>query len=116
MTTSLKWIATAVAATVLSLTSFSSSAASAADSAPAKTVKVWDLDLAKARDVQTLYERVKQAANDVCRDEARRYRRATRRAAPLGWREQCVNGAVNAAVDEAGNRRLAALHAPSSLF
>lgn len=115
MSTSLKWIATAAAAAALSLTAFSSSA-SAAEDASTRAVKVWDLDLAKSADVQTLYERVKQAANDVCRDEENRYRRGTRRAPPLGWREQCVSDAVDAAVNEAGNRRLAALHTPSSLL
>ena len=84
------------------------------DDAPTKSVKVWDLDLAKASDVQTLYERVQQAANDVCRDEAQRYRRGTRRAAPLGWRERCVNDAIDEAVNDVGNRRLAALHTPAS--
>lgn len=110
MNTSLKWIASLAVATAASLTSFSGSAASLADDMPAKTVKVWDLDLAKSADVQTLYERVQQAANDVCRDEAKRYRRGTRRPAPVGWREQCVNDAVDAAVGDAGNRRLATLH------
>lgn len=115
MNTSLKWIASIAVATAASLTTFSSSAASVVNDAPAKGVKVWDLDLAKSTDVQALYERVRQAANDVCRDEAKRYRRGTRRPAPLGWREQCVNDAVDAAVSEVGNRRLAALHTLASV-
>ena len=112
MTTSLKCIATVAAAAALSLTSFSSNAASVVqnDDAPTRTVKVWDLDLGKSADVQALYERVQQAANEVCRAEKQRYWRDTRRMAPLGWREQCVNDAVDAAVGEVGNRRLAALH------
>lgn len=110
MNTSLKWITAFAVGTALSLTSLSSSEASVANDAPAKRVKVWDLDLAESADVQTLYERVQSAAHDVCRDEAQRYRRGTRRAAPLGWREQCVNDAVNEAISDLGNRRLAALH------
>lgn len=110
MNTSLKWIASLAVGAAMSLTSFSSSAATIADDAPAKRVKVWDLDLAKSTDVQTLYERVQNAANEVCRDEAQRYRRGTRRAAPLGWRERCVSDAVDEAVTELANRRLAALH------
>lgn len=110
MNTSLKWIASLAAATAVSLTSFSSSAAGAAEDAPARSVKVWDLDLADSADVQTLYERVQEAANDVCREEAQRYRRGTRRAAPFGWQERCVSDAVDGAISELGNRRLAALH------
>ena len=110
MNTSRKWITALVFATAMSLTSVASGAASIANDAPAKRVKVWDLDLASSADVQTLYERVQKAANDVCRDEAQRYRRDTRRPAPLGWRERCVDDAVNEAIDEVGNRRLAALH------
>ena len=74
-----------------------------------KTVKMWDLDLAKSEDVQALYARVREAAGDVCRAEARRYRNGTRRPAPLGWRERCVADAVDAAVREVGERRLAIL-------
>lgn len=110
MNTSLKWIASLAAATAASLTPFASSAQSVTDDAPAKTVKVWDLDLADSADVATLYERVQEAAIDVCREEAQRYRRGTRRAAPLGWRERCVSDAVDEAISEVGNRRLAALH------
>lgn len=118
MSTSQKWLASLAAAAAMSLASFSSSAASVADDAPAKSVKVWDLDLADSADVQTLYERVQKAANDVCRDEAQRYRRGTRRPAPLGWRERCVNDAVEEAVSDVGNRRLVALHTrgPSRLL
>jgi UrcA family protein len=70
-------------------------------------VKTWDLDFAKAADVQTFYARVRDAAHDVCAAEARRYWSSTRRAAPSGWREQCVNDAVDSAVREVGNRGLA---------
>lgn len=114
MNTSLKWIASLAIGTAVSLTSFASGAAEVAADAPTKRVKVWDLDLAKAADVQELYERVQEAANEVCRDEAQRYRRGTRRAAPLGWRERCVNDAIDEAVSDVGSRRLAALHTPAS--
>ena len=109
MTTSLKLISSFVVATAASLVSFSSSAADA--DAISRTVKMWDLDLAKAEDVQTLYERVREAANAVCRAEARRHLGNTRMPAPLGWTERCAAEAVDAAVREVGNRRLVALHA-----
>ena len=108
MTTSLKLIASLAAAAAASLASFSSSAADAADTgAQSRAVKMWDLDLAKSEDVQTLYARVREAANDVCRTEARRHWATTRRSVPFGWTERCVDDAVEAAVREVGNRRLA---------
>jgi UrcA family protein len=111
MTTSLKLISSFIVATAASLVSFSSGAADAADAdAFSRDVKMWDLDLAKSEDVQTLYERVREAANDVCRAEARRHLGNTRRQAPLGWTERCAAEAVDAAVREVGNRRLVALH------
>lgn len=113
MTISYKLISSsvAVAVAVASLICFSSSAADlAGGAAHSRDVKMWDLDLANANDVQTLYERVREAANEVCRAEARRYWAATRRAAPYGWTERCVADAVEAAVRDVGNRRLAALH------
>jgi UrcA family protein len=73
-------------------------------------VKMWDLDLAKTEDVQTLYERVREAANAVCHAEARRHWANTRRPAPLGWTARCVDDAVEAAVRDVGNRHLATLH------
>jgi UrcA family protein len=72
-----------------------------------KTVKTWDLDFAKAEDVQTFNARVREAANDVCAAEARQHWSSTRRPVPSRWRERCVNDAVDAAVREVGNRRLA---------
>ena len=111
MTTSLKLIASLVIATAASLVSFSSGAADVTDgSGYSRNVKMWDLDLAKSEDVQALYERVREAANDVCQEEARRHWANTRRAAPPGWTERCTNDAVDAAVRDVGNRRLAALH------
>ena len=107
MTASQKWISSLAVAAALSLLSLSSNAAETNNSAPSKTVKTWDLDFAKAADVQTFNARVRDAANDVCAAEARRYWSSTRRAAPSGWREQCVNDAVDAAVREVGNRGLA---------
>jgi len=110
MNTSRYWIASLTAATVVLFALPSSAADGERDTAVSKTVKMWDLDLAKSGDVQTLYSRVHAAANDVCRAEARRYRVGTRRMPPLGWSEQCVSDAVDAAVREVGNRRLATLH------
>jgi len=111
MTTSLKLLSSLVAAAAASLVSFSSGAADVADDAAfSRDVKMWDLDLAKSEDVQTLYERVREAANDVCRAETRRNWANTRRPAPFGWTERCVADAVEAAVRDVGNRRLATLH------
>jgi UrcA family protein len=108
MNTSHTWIAAFAAAAVASIASLPSNAAEpAGKSAISRTVKIWDLDFAKTQDVQTFNARVRDAANDVCTDEARRHWLTTRRAVPSGWREQCVNDAVEAAVREVGNRRLA---------
>ena len=108
MTVSHKWVVSLAAAAAVSLLSLSANAAErVSDSALSKTVKTWDLDLAKSDDVQTLNARLRGAANDVCSAEARRHWSSTRRAVPLGWRERCVNDAVEAAVRDVGNRRLA---------
>jgi len=107
MTTSHKWISSLAAAAVLSLVSLSSNAAEPSTSGLSKTVKTWDLDFAKSADVQTFNARVRDAAHDVCAAEARRYWQSTRRAAPGGWREQCVSDAIDAAVREVGNRGFA---------
>jgi UrcA family protein len=107
MTSSQKWISSLAAAAALSLFSLSSNAAGINDAGPSKTVKTWDLDFAKAADVRTFNARVRDAAEDVCAAEARRFWSSTRRSAPSGWREQCVNDAVDAAVREVGNRGLA---------
>lgn len=111
MNTSRKWFAAFAAAALASLLALPTRAADAGDGAGhSKTVKMWDLDLAKSEDVQALYTRVRSAASDVCRAEERRYRAGTRRPAPLGWSERCISDAVDAAVRDVGNRRLAALH------
>lgn len=110
MNTSRNWIASLSAATAMLFALPSSAAEGERAAALSQTVKMWDLDLAKSDDVQTLYSRVRAAADDVCRAETRRYRVGTRRMPPLGWSEQCVNDAVDAAVREVGNRRLATLH------
>ena len=108
MTVSHKWVVSLAAAAAVSLLSLSANAAErVGDSALSKTVKTWDLDLAKSNDVQTLNARLRDAANDVCSAEARRHWSNTRRPVPPGWRERCVNDAVAAAVREVGNRRLA---------
>jgi UrcA family protein len=106
MTTSRKWISLLAATAALSLFALSSNAAET-DTGLSKTVKTWDLDFAKSADVQTFNARVRDAAHDVCAAEARRFWQTTRRPAPSGWRERCVNNAVDAAVREVGNRGLA---------
>ena len=113
--TTFKWISSLAVATTVSLLSFSASAVEPVRVAGlSKTVKVWDLDLAKSEDVQTLYERLRTAANDVCREEAQRHWSTTRRAVPLGWTNRCIGDAVQEAVNEVGNRHLATLHTSSS--
>ena len=113
--TPFKWISSLAVATAVSLLSLSASAVEPVEVAGlSKKVKVWDLDLAKSEDVRTLYERLRTAANDVCKEEAHRYWSTSRRAVPLGWTDKCVSEAVQEAVDEAGNRHLAALHTSSS--
>jgi UrcA family protein len=107
MITVRKWISCLTVATALSLTAGANAAPA---DALAKTVKAWDLDLAKRSDVATLYERVRAAATDVCRAETQRAYRTTRLRAPLAWREQCVQDAVDGAIREVGNPSLAALH------
>jgi UrcA family protein len=99
MTTGHKWISSLAVAAAVSLTSFPSSATEpAVHDAPTRTVKAWDLDLANLTDVETLYERVQEAASDVCRAEVRRHWNTTRRAPPMGWTEQCVADALNGVV------------------
>jgi UrcA family protein len=108
MNTSRNWLASLAAATLV-LFALPSSAADNSDAALSKTVKMYDLELAKSEDVQTLYSRVRDAATEVCRAEVRRYHSQTRRNPPLGWTERCVDDAVDAAVREVGNRLLATL-------
>jgi len=108
MIASHKWIASLAAAAAVSLVSISANAAQRVhDSALSRTVKTWDLDFAKSADVQAFNARVRDAAKAVCAAEERRHRANTRRAAPVGWRDQCVNDAVDAAVRDVGNRRFA---------
>jgi hypothetical protein len=57
---------------------------------------------------------VQEAASDVCKGEAKRYYRTTRRQAPLGWTAQCTKEAMDGAVSEIANPRLAALHTRAS--
>jgi UrcA family protein len=101
----------ALAVATISLTSLSVGAADLADeNAPTRTVKAWDLDLAKPEDAQTLYERVQRAASVVCRQEVRSVWMSTRRPEPRGWTERCVADAVDAAVRSVASPALAALH------
>jgi len=113
--TTLKWISSLAVATAVSLLSLSAAAAEPAEVAGlSRKVKMWDLDLAKSEDVQTLYDRLRTAATDVCREEAHQHWQSTRRAVPIGWTDRCVNTAVEAAVRDVGNRGLAALHTSGS--
>jgi UrcA family protein len=111
MTTAPKWILSLAVATAVSLGSLASANAElTGDRAPTRTVRVWDLDLKKPEDVQTLYERVQAAANAACQDEARQNYRATRHRAPAGWTKRCVSDAVDSVVRDVPNPLLAALH------
>ena len=108
MNVSHKWISALAAAAAVSLFSLPGNAAEPTrNPGLSKSVKTWDLDLAKTEDVQTFNARVRDAANDVCTAEARRHWSNTRRSVPFGWLDRCVNDAVEAAVREVGNRRLA---------
>jgi UrcA family protein len=108
MGTVTKWISSLTVATVMSLTAVASAAA--ADDAAAKTVKAWDLDLAKRSDMEMLYERVRAAATDVCLAETQRLYRTTRVRAPMSWRKRCEQDAVDAAIRGIANPGLAAMH------
>jgi UrcA family protein len=108
MTTLRKWMSSLALATVVSVTTFSN--AVAADRSATATVKTWDLDLANPADAQTLYGRVRDAAEGICRAEAKRHWRSTRMRAPAGWQERCVSDSVDAAVRNVASPLLAALH------
>jgi UrcA family protein len=106
-----KWITSVAISAAISSFSLSSSASELARAqGPTQTVKAWDLDLAKPADVQTLYGRVQDAANDLCSTEAKDYYRSARRWVPNGWTERCVADAVASTVQRIGNPLLAALH------
>jgi len=116
MITARKLISSLAVATAVSLASFSSGAADlTVGDAPTKNVKAWDLDLANVTDVQKLYDRVQDAASDICRAEARQHWNKTKRYAPTGWTEQCVADAVDGTVRDVGNPLLAALHMRESV-
>ena len=111
MTTSFKRIPSLAVATAISLFALSANAIEPEVRAGmSRTVKMWDLDLAKSEDVQILYDRLRTAATDVCRKEAHRHWTRTRQAVPLGWTDRCITGAVEAAVRDVGNSGLATLH------
>jgi UrcA family protein len=115
MANRIKWISSLAVATAVSLVSFPSSADERVDAdAPSTTVKAWDLDLAKPEDVETLYARVRDAANDLCESEARSFYLSTRTRAPYGWLERCTKEAVDRTVAEIASPRLAALHTRAS--
>lgn len=77
----------------------------AADGTPTTVVKAADLDLDKLGDVQTLYERVQDAARTVCAAELRAHVTA-----PSGWSEKCVKDAVEGAVRQVDNELLTVVH------
>ena len=79
------------------------------DESPSATVSASDLDLANPNDVRTLYERVRSAANGLCRAEAQR-EKASRRLTPFGWRQRCFESAVDEAIRNTDDQRLTALH------
>ena len=111
MKNTLQWISSVAIAAAISSVSLSSSAAELITvDGPTQTVKAWDLDLAKHADVQTLYGRVRAAADDLCRTEAAKYYQSTRHWVPVGWTERCIADAVEKTVQQVGNPLLAALH------
>jgi UrcA family protein len=108
--TTAKWILCLAAGAATSLVSLSSGAAEPAIDLPMTTVRAWDLDLTRPADVQTLYTRVQDAAAELCKAEVRNHYRQTRHRAPAGWTQRCVTQAVDAAVRDARDPVLAALH------
>ena len=98
-------------ATVLAVISASAHGArivDASDQAPSMVVRVSDLDVSQPADLKRLYQRVQEAANAVCASEIRRHRIETRRPA-FGWRQRCVSAAIDGAIRDFGDPRLASL-------
>jgi UrcA family protein len=79
------------------------------DGRPTTTVSAADLNLANPGDVEALYRRVQSAANGVCRVEMRGEMASTRKALS-GWRDRCVQSAVDDAIRNVGDQRLTAVH------
>jgi UrcA family protein len=98
------------ASSAVALATFPSEAAERADAARTRTVKAWDIDLAKPEDVQTLYGRVREAARDVCRTEARSHWKSTRIVPSRAWTQRCVDDAVGTTIRDIGSPLLATLH------
>jgi UrcA family protein len=111
MTNALKRISVLTVATTVSFAALASGATElGGDNPPTVTVRAWDLDLKEPGEVQTLYDRVHDAASRMCRDEAQRHWRTTRRRVDAGWEEACVTDAVDTAVRDFGDPLLAAMH------
>jgi UrcA family protein len=94
----------AFGAATLSL--FAMSASAQAPTPPQQQVKFEDLDLTKSRDTERLYTRLRTASNAVCRDFAD-YRSVRVR----DRHRECIDRALNDAIETIGNPSLAALHA-----
>jgi UrcA family protein len=77
-----------------------------------KTISLRDLDLSEPSHLPIVYARVQQGAAAVC-DAAVRSERLMHRRVPAGWREQCVQDAVEQAVRNVQDERLTALHSRS---
>ena len=84
-----------------------------ADEPPSKTISIRDLDLNEPSHLPILYSRVQQGASAVCNSTVRAERRLHRRV-PAGWRDQCVQSAVDEAIRRVNDERLTALHSRSS--
>lgn len=74
--------------------------------APSKVVSFKDLDLTTRKGVDTLYSRLKAAANEVC---VEMYQSTGGPSAGLA-RLKCYHTLLEDAVQRVGNRRLTALH------
>lgn len=98
------------AVALLACSQQSFAAALVTESGRTRTVSTADLDMDRPAGVATLYQRIKAAAQAVCREEALDFRRNTKSFAPAGWRKSCVAQAIDGAVADAGNVRLSALH------
>jgi len=100
----------AAALVLLACSQPSSAASLITESGRTRTVSAADLDLNQPAGVATLYQRIQTAARAVCREEALDFRKHTKSWAPMSWRQSCVARAIDGAVADAGNVRLAALH------
>jgi UrcA family protein len=104
LTTFRRSLAVAGAFAALAVTA-TASAAPLSDGAPSITVRYYDLNLATSAGVEALYRRIASAARAVCPDEH------SRELSVVAASERCQAEAVEQAVRQVNNPRLAVVHA-----